>query len=107
MQLARGDRFPFESRRVAPQVLQAVKGSFVPMKNVHNHLQIIDHDPLAGRKTVNRHGSNGMVLSQTRFNFICDRFQLRLRRSRAKHEKIRERRDRAQIEDNNIFRLFI
>jgi hypothetical protein len=71
---ARRSCFPFESRRVAPQVFQAVKRSFVPMKDVDNDLQIIEHDPLADWKSVNRHGSNGMVLSQTRFNFVCDRF---------------------------------
>ena len=48
------------------------------MKNVDNDLQIIEHDPLAGRKPIDRYGSNGMILSQTRFNFVRDRFQLRL-----------------------------
>ena len=44
------------------------------MKDVDNDLQIIEHDPLAGGKPVNRHGSNGMVLSQTGLNFVCDCF---------------------------------
>ncbi len=44
------------------------------MKNVDYDLQIIEHDPLTDWKPVNRHGSNGMVLSQTRFNFVCDCF---------------------------------
>jgi hypothetical protein len=77
------------------------------MKDVDNDLQIIEYDPLTGRKPVNRHGSNRMVLSQTRFYFIRDCFELRLRRSRANHEKISERRNRAQVEDDNLFRLFI
>jgi hypothetical protein len=33
------------------------------MKNVDNHLQIIEHDPLACGKPVSRHGPDGMVLS--------------------------------------------
>jgi len=77
------------------------------MKDMDNDLQIIEHDPLAGWKPVNRHGSNGMVLSQTRFNFICNCLKLRLGRSRANHEEICERRDRAQVQDNNVFRLFV
>ncbi len=28
------------------------------MKNVHDHLQIIEHDPLAGGEPVNRHRSH-------------------------------------------------
>ena len=48
-----------------------------------------------------------MILSQSRFNFICDRFKLRLRRGRANHEEIGERRDRAQIQDDDVLRLFV
>jgi len=44
------------------------------MKNVDNDLQIIEHDPLACGKPVNRYRPEGMVLSQTRFNFVCDCF---------------------------------
>jgi hypothetical protein len=77
------------------------------MKDVDNDLQVIEHDPLAGGKPVNRHGSNGMVLSQTRFNLICDCLELGLRRSRTNHEKIRERRNRAQVQDDDVFRLFV
>ena len=73
-QSARCGRFPFEAGRVAPQIFQAVKRSFVPVKNVDNDLQIIEHNPLARGKPVNRHGPEGMVLSQTRFNFVCDCF---------------------------------
>jgi hypothetical protein len=71
---ARGSRFPFESRRVAPEIFQAVKRSFVPVKNVDNDLQIVEHDPLAGWKSVDSYRPYGMVLSQTRFNFVCDCF---------------------------------
>ena len=44
------------------------------MKNVDNDLQVIEHDPLAGWKPINRYGANGMILSQTRFNFVRDCF---------------------------------
>ena len=77
------------------------------MKNVDDHLQIIEHDPLACGKPVNCHRPHGMVLSQSCFNFVCDSFQLRLGRGRANHEEIRERRDCAQVEDDDVFRLFI
>ena len=48
-----------------------------------------------------------MILAQSRFNFICDRFELRLGRGRANHEEIGERRDRAQIQDDDVLRLFV
>ncbi len=44
------------------------------MKDVDNDLQVIQHDPLAGGKPVNRHRSNGMILSQAGLNFVCDCF---------------------------------
>jgi hypothetical protein len=77
------------------------------MEHVDDHLQVIEHDPLAGGETVNCHRPNRMILSQSRFNFICDRFKLRLRRGRADHEEIRERRDRAQIQDDDLLRLLV
>jgi hypothetical protein len=98
--------FPLEGWRVAPKILQAVKSAFVSMKNVDNYLQVIEDDPLAGREPVDCHGSNRMILSQPRFNFICDCFKLRLGRGRADHEEIGERRDRAQIQDDDVLRLF-
>ena len=107
MRSARRSLFPLEGRRVAPKVLQAVKSAFVPMKHVNNYLQIIEHDPLAGRETVNCHRSNRMILTQPRFNFICDCFKLRLGRGRANHEEIGERGDRAQIQDDDALRLFV
>jgi hypothetical protein len=52
---------PLDSRRVAPKIFQAVKGAFVAVKDMHNHLQIIEHHPLAGRKSVNRRRPNMVV----------------------------------------------
>lgn len=99
--------FPLETRRVAPKVLQTVEGAFVSMKDVDHHLQVIEHDPLTSREPVDRYGSNRAILSQSRFNFVRDGFDLRLRCGRTNHEKIGERRDCAQIQDNNIFRLLV
>jgi hypothetical protein len=48
-----------------------------------------------------------MILSQLRFNFICDRFELRLGCRRANHEEIGEGRDRAQIQDDDVLRLLV
>ncbi len=73
-QSMRRSRFPFESGRVAPEIFQTVEGTFVAVKDVNHYLQVVEHDPLAGWKSVNRHRSNGMVLSQSCFDFICDGF---------------------------------
>jgi hypothetical protein len=102
-----GCGLPLHSRRVPPQIFKAVKGALFLVKNVNNHLQEVEHHPLAGGKSINRHGSHRMVLSQSRFDFVGDRFQLRLRRAGADHKKIRKRRDTAQIQHDDVFRLFV
>jgi hypothetical protein len=48
-----------------------------------------------------------MVFTQARFDFVCNRFQLRLRRAGANHKKIRKRRDAAQIQHNDVLGLFV
>jgi hypothetical protein len=100
-------RFPLHQRRVAPKVFKAVERALVPVKNVNNHLQIIEHHPLTARKAVNRNWTNCMLFSQPCLNFVCDCFQLRLRRGRAKHEEIGERGNCAQIQNDGVLRLFV
>jgi len=99
--------FPLYPRRVAPEIFQAVKGALVTVKNVDNYLQVIEDHPLAGGKSINGCGPKRMVFSQSRFDFVRNRFKLRLGRAGANHEKIRKRRDTAQIQHNNVLRLFI
>jgi len=54
--------FPIEPQRVTPKILQAVKGAFVSVKHVHDYLQVIKHNPLAGWKSVNCRWSNRVIL---------------------------------------------
>lgn len=77
------------------------------VKDVNDHLQVIQDDPLAGRKAVDGHGFDFVLFLQTAGDFTRDRLQLRLRSGRTDHEEIGEGRDPAQIEDNDVFRLFI
>jgi hypothetical protein len=48
-----------------------------------------------------------VIVLQSALNFARNRFQVRLRRSRADDEEIRERRDALEIEDDNALRLFV
>ncbi len=47
-------RFPGDPRRVAPQIFQTIKSALVAMEDVDHDFEIIEHDPLARRKTVDR-----------------------------------------------------
>jgi hypothetical protein len=99
--------FPRDPRRIAPQILQAVKGALVAVEDVDNHFEIIEHDPLARRKTVNRRGAQTVIFFQSRLNFIGDRLELRLRSGRANDEEIGEAGDAGKIEHDDFFGLFV
>ncbi len=77
------------------------------MEDVHDHLQVIEHDPLADRKTIHRRRAHLVIFAQPRFDLARDRFQVRLRSSRADDEEIRESGNPAQIEHHDVFRLFV
>lgn len=77
------------------------------MKHVHDYLQVIEYDPLTRWKTIDRRRAYPMVLAQPLLDFARNGSQMRLRRSRTNHEKIRERRDPAEIENCDILSLFV
>lgn len=56
-------RFPHDARCVAPEIFQAVKGALIAMEDMDNDFEIIKDDPLARRKTVDRGGSQVMIVS--------------------------------------------
>ena len=77
------------------------------MKDVDNNFEIVEHDPLACRKTVYRAGAQVMIVSQSSLNLTGDRLQLRFRSRRANDEEIGKARDAGEIEHNNFFGLFV
>ena len=77
------------------------------MEDVDDNLQVIEHDPLAGGKTVDRRRAYAMIFPQPRLDFAGNRFQVRFRRPRADDEEIRKGRNFAQIKDHDAFRLFV
>jgi len=77
------------------------------MEDVDHHFEIIEHDPLARRKTVDGCGASPMVLAQSHFNFVSNRLELRFGGCRADHEEIGEGGNSGEIEDDNVFSLFV
>jgi hypothetical protein len=55
-------RVPFHAGGVAPKVFETVKGAFGLMEDMDNYLEIIEHDPLAGRKSVDGGRANAVIL---------------------------------------------
>lgn len=77
------------------------------MEDVHDHLQVIEHDPLARRETVDRRGANSVILAQAFLDLTGNRAQMRLRCSGTDDEKIRKAGNAAQVENRDVFRLFV
>jgi hypothetical protein len=77
------------------------------MKDVHDDLHVIEHDPLARRESIHGDGAHAVIVFQPAFDFARDRFEVRLGGSRANDKKIGESRDALEIEDYNVLRLFI
>jgi hypothetical protein len=55
-------RVPFHARGVAPKVFETVKGAFGLMEDMDDYLEIIEHDPLACRKSVDGGRANAVIL---------------------------------------------
>jgi len=77
------------------------------VKDVNHDFEIIEYDPLARRKTVDRGRAQTVIFLQSRFNFVRDRFELRFRSRRTDDEKIGETRNAGQVENDDVFGLFI
>lgn len=77
------------------------------MEDVDDDFEIIEHDPLARRKTVDRARAQFMIVSQSSLNLVGDRFQLRLGRGRANNKEIGEAGDSGQVENDDVFSLFV
>lgn len=77
------------------------------MKNVHDDLQVIEDDPLARWKAIDRSGAGVMIFLQFRFHLSSNRLQMRLGSPRTNNKEISECGNSAQIEDRNVLRFFV
>ena len=77
------------------------------MKHVHDYLHVIEHDPLARRKSIHRNRAETMIGFELPFDFARDGFQVWLGRAGADHEKISKGRYTLEIEDDNLLCLFV
>jgi len=92
-----------QPRRITPKILQRVKRPLLLVEDMHHHIRVIDHDPLAHRVPVHGARRHLVILLQPDFDFGRDCLQMRLGCPAADHEKIREARDAAQIDGYNVF----
>lgn len=64
-------------------------------------------DPLALRKTVHGERLDLMAFPQLFLELVDDRLEMRIAGAGADQEKVGEGRRTAQVDDNDVFRLFV
>ena len=77
------------------------------MKDVHDHVRVIDDDPLAERVAIDGVRLEAVIFFQPFLDFTRDGLEVRLGSAGADHEKIGEARDPAQIERDGARGFFI
>lgn len=77
------------------------------MKHMHDYLHVIEHDPLARRKSIHRDRAKTVIGFEPPFDFARDGFQVWLGRARADHEEIGKSRNTLEIEDDDLLRFFV
>jgi hypothetical protein len=77
------------------------------VEDVHDHLEVIENDPLAGGKSIDGDGPNSVVFPESRLNLARDRLELRLRSCGTNYEEIGEARNCAKIQNEDFFRLLV
>jgi len=97
----------FEPGRVAPQILEAVKGALLVMENVHDHPGIIRDDPLAGREAIDSERFDTVVVFQTIPQLGGDRLQMRFGSAGTKDEEIGESGNAAEIDGDDVLSFFL
>jgi len=96
-----------QARRIAPEIFEPVKGTLALVEDVNHDISEIDHHPLAYGIAIGGRWLHAVLQLQLIADFARDRFQMRLRGAGTDDEEIREIRDAAQINRDDVFRLFV
>ena len=70
--------FEFQAWGVTPKVLKRIECPLLVMKNMHDHIRVIGHHPLARWKAVDTPRPDSVILAQAILEFIDDRLEVRL-----------------------------
>ena len=76
------------------------------MEDVHDHVGIVRHDPLAGGEAVHGEWLDIVILLQRVAQFAGDGFQVWLGGAGAKDEEIRETDDATEINGDDVLGFF-
>ncbi len=96
-----------EARSVAPEIFEAVVGALIFVEDMDDHVRVIGHDPLAEREAVDGHRCDAVLILEAVVQIACDRFQMRFGSAGTKDEEIREVRNSAQVDGDDVEGFFV
>lgn len=79
-----------QPRRITPEIFQSVEVALLGVKNVHEHIVVVDHHPLAQRVAVHIMRAHSMVFAQLFLDLTGDGLEMRLGGAGANDEEIGE-----------------
>ena len=96
-----------QAGRIAPQIFEAVVAPFRFVKDVDHDIAEISHHPMARREPVHGMRAHSMVLAEPILHLVGDRLEVRFAGAGADHEEVREAGNVPQVENDDVFGLFV
>jgi hypothetical protein len=100
-------KIQLQPRRITPEILETVEGALFLVEDVHHHVGVIRHDPLAHRKAIRGHGQHAVILLELVVDLAGDRFQMRFGRAGADDEEVGEGGNRPEVDRDDVFRFLV
>jgi hypothetical protein len=96
----------FEPLGITPQIFKAVKRALLFVENMHDHIAVVDDEPLAQRIAIHGMGSYVVVFFEARLDFARDGLDVRLGGAGTDDKKIGEAGNTTQIKRDDILGFF-
>jgi hypothetical protein len=84
-----------------------VELAFTGAEYMHDHVAVVKQDPPGGRVALALAWSEVLVTPQLVDDLALNGFDLPFARTRADHEVVRDRRDRAEVQQEDVARLAV
>ena len=93
---------PHHRRRRGPQLFEAIELPLAGAENVHDHVAVVEQHPARGRAALPLAGPHVLGVAKLGDDLALQRFDLALAVPRADDEVVRDGRDGAQVQQEDI-----
>ncbi len=96
-----------EAGSVAPEILERIEATALVMKDVNEHVAIIHDHPLAGGVSIDIGRANAVIIPKFVLDLSGNCLEMRLGGAGAHDEEVREGRDAAEVNGDDILGFFV